>query len=151
VFNRILFVCIGNVCRSPMAEAAFADRMRKRGIPLIVQSAGIGALVGHPADATALAILAERGIDASAHRARQLTPALARDFELILVMDGEQQRAVEAMSPTSRGRVHRIGRRGDFDVPDPYRRDRAAFERAFALIERGLDDLEGAFWPRRDA
>jgi protein-tyrosine phosphatase len=132
-----------------MAEAVLADRMRKRGVDVTVESAGISALVGRAADPTAQALMAERGIDISGHRARQLTPELIRHFELILVMDGEQQRAVEALSPAARGRVHRIGRRGDFDVPDPYRRDRVVFERALALIDRGLDDLEAAFWPPR--
>jgi protein-tyrosine phosphatase len=53
------------------------------------------------------------------------------------------------MLPAARGRVHSIGRWGKFDVPDPYRQPRPAFERALALIERGVDDLERAFWPER--
>lgn len=150
MFSRILTVCIGNICRSPMAEAALAGRLRSRGFEVTVESAGIAALVGRPADPMAQAVMLERGIDISSHRARQLTPELIRSFELVLVMDAEQQRAVEAMSPSARGRVHRIGRWSSFDVPDPYRRDRPAFDQAFALIERGVDDLEKAFWPRRD-
>ncbi len=132
-----------------MAEAVLADRLRKRGIQAAIASAGIGALVGRPADPIAQELMAERGLDISAHRARQLTPDLIRSHELILVMEADQQREVEAILPSARGRVHRIGRWGDFDVPDPYRRDRDAFERALALIDRGVDDLERAFWPRR--
>jgi protein-tyrosine phosphatase len=64
-------------------------------------------------------------------------------------MEAEQQRAVEDILPSARGRVHRIGRWGNFDVPDPYRRDREHFERALELIVRGVDDLEKAFWPVR--
>ena len=132
-----------------MAEAVLAERLRRRGLEVRVESAGIGALVGRPADPIAQELMGERGLDLSAHRARQLTPKLIRDFELILVMEAEQQRAVLGMAPAARGRVHCIGRWGKFDVPDPYRQPRAAFERALALIERGVDDLEKAFWPER--
>ena len=149
MFSRILTVCIGNICRSPMAEAELAARLRKRGLQAIVESAGIAALVGRPADPTAQELMLERGIDISGHRARQLTPDLVRSFELILVMEAQQQHAVEAILPSARGRVHRIGRWGDFDVPDPYRRGREHFERALDLVVRGVDDLENAFWPRR--
>ncbi len=132
-----------------MAEAELASRLRKRGIQATVESAGIGALVGRPADPMAQELMLDRGIDISGHRARQLTPEIIRSFELILVMEADQQRAVEGMLPSARGRVHRIGRWGDFDVPDPYRRERDAFEDALELITRGLDDLERAFWPAR--
>jgi protein-tyrosine phosphatase len=150
VFSAILTVCVGNICRSPMAEAVLAHRLASRGFDVKVESAGIGALVGRPADPIALALMSERGLDLSRHRARQLTPDLVRAFDLVLVMESDQQRAVEAMVPSARGRVHRIGRWGNFDVPDPYRQDRRAFERALELIERGVDDLERAFWPRRE-
>ncbi len=151
VFTRILTVCIGNICRSPMAEVLLAERLRARGVSAVVESAGIAALVGRPADPTAQALVAERGLDLSRHRARQLTPALIRSFELLLVMEAEQQRDVESILPSARGRVHRIGRWGGFDVPEPYKQDRAAFERALTLIERGIGDLEKAFWPKRGA
>jgi protein-tyrosine phosphatase len=150
VFSSVLTVCIGNICRSPMAEVVLADRLRRRGLHVKVESAGIGALVGRPADPIAQALVAERGLDLSGHRARQLTPELIRGFELILVMETEQQRAVVSMLPAARGRVHCIGRWGKFEVPDPYRQPRPAFERALALIDRGVDDLEKAFYPARN-
>jgi protein-tyrosine phosphatase len=146
MFDRVLTVCVGNICRSPMAEVLLRARLQARKPDAVVESAGIAALVGKPADPIAAALMSERGLDLSGHRARQLTPELARRFELVLVMEAGHQREVEATIPALRGRVHRLGRFGDFDVPDPHRQPRAAFERALALIERGLDDFEKAFW-----
>jgi protein-tyrosine phosphatase len=148
VFKRILMVCTGNICRSPMAEVLLARRLRDRGIPATVESAGIGALVGYPADPLACELMTARGLDLGSHRARQLTPEIIRAFDLILVMEERQQRAVESTDHSARGRVHRIGRIGKFDVPDPYRQPRQAFERALTMIDRGLDELEPVFWSK---
>lgn len=146
MFRRILMVCVGNVCRSPMAQGVLRDRLAGRGAIATVESAGLAALVGQPAAPPAVALMRERGIDITDHRARQLTSELVVSFELILVMEARHQRAVEAVSRAARGRVHPIGRWSGFDVPDPHGRDRQAFERALSLIERGVDDLEKAFW-----
>lgn len=132
-----------------MAEAVFRERLQNQGFDAVVASAGIAALVGHAADPVACELMGARGLDLAEHRARQLTPELIHSFELILVMEAGQQRAVEAIDPSARGRVHRIGRMGGFDVPDPYRRGRAAFEQALNLIERGLGDFEKAFWSKK--
>ncbi len=132
-----------------MAEVMFARDLAAIGVKARVESAGVGALVGEPADPMAVELCREHGLDLTAHRARQLTAAMARDFELILVMDAGHQRAVEAIAPTTRGKVHRVGRFGQFDVPDPYRRGREAFELAFDLTARGLQGFLDAFWKRR--
>jgi protein-tyrosine phosphatase len=149
VFTRVLTVCMGNICRSPMAAALLADRLARRGIEAVVASAGVRALVGCPAAPEAQTLMRERGLDVSGHRARQLTAELLSSFELVLVMEELHERAVHALVPSARGRVYRIGRFGSFDVPDPYRQERPAFERALALIERGLADFEEAFWSGR--
>jgi protein-tyrosine phosphatase len=146
LFKRVLMVCTGNICRSPMAEVLLASRLRDRGIETLVESAGHAALVGRPADPLAQELMAARGLDLTKHRARQLTPEMIRSFDLVLTMDSDQQRAVEAMEPSSRGRVHRLGRIGRFDVQDPYGRGRAAFESALSSIERGLGEVERIFW-----
>ncbi|MDQ3262282.1 MAG: low molecular weight phosphotyrosine protein phosphatase [Myxococcota bacterium] len=130
-----------------MAEAIWAERLGKlHGGKVTVESAGIAALVGKPADPLAVELMTERGLELSRHRARQLSPELAMRAELILVMEEGHRRAVEQMIPMARGRVHRLGRWGNFDVPDPYRHPRAAFEEALGLIDRGLADFEKAFF-----
>jgi protein-tyrosine phosphatase len=132
-----------------MAAALLAARLAHRGIHVQVGSAGIHAFVGHRAEGEAQALMRERGLDISTHRARQLTAELLTGFELILVMEERHERAVHELMPAARGRVHRIGMFGGFDVPDPYRQERWAFERALSLIERGLADFEEAFWTAR--
>ncbi len=128
-----------------MAEGLLRARFAARGRGS-VSSAGLAALSDRPADPLAVSLLAERGIDISAHRARQLTPEILGPAELVLVMDAAQQQAIERLAPAARGRVHRIGRFGGYDVDDPFRGSRRAFEHALGLIERGLDDFDRAFW-----
>ncbi|RST54715.1 low molecular weight protein-tyrosine-phosphatase [Variovorax sp. DXTD-1] len=131
--KSILTVCIGNICRSPMAAGLLAA-----GLPhLRVVSAGTGALVGKPADAMAQRLMQQRGIDISAHVAQQVSQLLCRQADLILVMDMEQRRYLEATYPFVRGKVFRIAEAAKQDVPDPYRKDEAAFEHALALIDVG--------------
>ncbi len=148
MLERVLMICTGNVCRSPMAEGLLRARFVARGRGT-VSSAGIAALAGRPADTIAVTLLADRGIDLSDHRARQLTPDMLADADLVLVMDAAQQQAIERLAPSARGRVHRLGRFGGFDVQDPYRQPREAFERALRDIERGLDDFDRNFWSAR--
>jgi len=129
-----------------MAAGLLRHWFAARGRAGIVDSAGLAALVGEPADPVALQLMHERQIDLSGHRAQQLTPEIATAFELILVMEEAHQQALQRMYPETRGRVHRLGRFGGFDIPDPYRRPRSAFERSLSLIERGLVEFERRFW-----
>ncbi len=129
-----------------MAAAALAARLRALGRPGRVESAGIVALVGRPADPLAVELMRERGLDISGHRARQVSPEMLADFELVLAMEDGHRRAVEQMHPPARGRVQRLGRFGGFDIPDPFRGSRPDFERTLALIDRGIADLEKALW-----
>jgi protein-tyrosine phosphatase len=130
--KNILTVCIGNICRSPMAEGILASALPE----LQIGSAGIGALVGQPADELAQELMRGRGLDISKHRARQITQILCQHADVILVMDQEQRRFIEARYPSACGKVFRIGEAAKQDIPDPYRQGPEAFAHAFALIEK---------------
>ena len=134
--KSILVVCIGNICRSPMAQGLLADALPG----MQVRSAGLGALVGMPADPTAVRLMQDRGIDISEHRALQLTRQMCLDSEIVLVMDTEQRQNVEELYPQSKGRVFRLGEFSKRDVPDPYRKPEAAFRASFSLIDESVRD-----------
>lgn len=118
-----------------MAEGLLREEMPE----INVCSAGLGALVGHSADATSLELMDEAGVDIHAHRAQQLNNVLASQADLILVMDSEQKLEVQRRHPSTTGKVFRLGEPGKYDIPDPYRQPREAFEHAMELIQRGVD------------
>jgi protein-tyrosine phosphatase len=132
----LLVVCEGNLCRSPMGEAI----LRKSLPGVRVGSAGIGALVGSPPAPYAQDVMRERGFDISTHRATQLSAAECKRADLILVMEQEQKRHLEQRFSFMKGRVYQLGHFGNFDVPDPYRKERIYFEQCFELLARGASD-----------
>lgn len=137
MFSRILVLCTGNICRSPMAEALLRQRLPPH---CTVTSAGLGALVGHPADPLACALVSEQGLDIGAHRARQVDLEMLRAADLVLVMDQGHRSWMGQAYPQYFGRVHKLLKwNGNGDVADPYRRPRAAFEQAWQAIDTGVN------------
>jgi protein-tyrosine phosphatase len=132
--KNILVLCVGNICRSPMAEGILRQALPNRN----VYSAGISALIGKPADPFSVQLMAEQGIDISQHRAQQISASLVSQAELILVMDQEQKKYVETQYVGARGKVFRLGEGGKFDVPDPYREGLDSFRAAYRLIDEGV-------------
>jgi protein-tyrosine phosphatase len=134
VIERVLVICIGNICRSPIAEGLLARAWPEK----TVRSAGLGAMVGYPADPMSIDLMAEQGIDISAHRAQSLTPRMVSEFDLIVTMDLAQKRHIELKYPTARGKVFRLGAA---DIADPYRKDMVVFRQTYHLLAQGVDVL----------
>ncbi len=143
MFSKLLFVCVGNICRSPTAEILMRARLGDRpGVE--VASAGLQALVGRPIDPTAAGLLREGGHDPDAHRARQATPSVLAAADLVLVMEQAHLTRIAREVPQVSGKTFLLGKwRGGREVPDPYRQHREAFEHVHRLI----DDCVGAWVP----
>ncbi|GAA1539422.1 low molecular weight protein-tyrosine-phosphatase [Microbacterium ginsengiterrae] len=147
---RVMFVCTGNICRSPMAEVVFRDLAEHQGVgPLIVsRSAGTGEWhVGERADVRTLEALERRGYDGTAHRAKQFTAASFAENDLIVALDRTHERILRqwARDEDDEGKVTLLLAFDRFaeglDVPDPYYADTAMFDAVLAMIEtatRGL-------------
>jgi protein-tyrosine phosphatase len=143
----VLFVCLGNICRSPLAEAALIEAARERGLDVRVESAGTGDWhIGHPADRRARAIAAEHGVDISDHRARQVTPEDFYHFTDIVALDRQNFADLEAMRPAD-GRAtlsllldYVPGREGE-PVTDPYQGDESGFAVTWADVTAGAGGL----------
>lgn len=136
MIRSVLVVCVGNICRSPLGERALKARCPQ----LEVASAGIGALVGRPADSEASAAAASLGISLEGHSARQFVPEMAADCDLILAMEPGHRREIAAASPHLSGRTmlfdHWTGAAG---IPDPFRRSAEIHAEVAARIVAAAD------------
>jgi protein-tyrosine phosphatase len=149
--KRILFVCLGNICRSPAAEAILRAKAAARGLELAVESAGTGGWhQGDPADARMIRAAARRGYRLDHHRARQVAFADFYSFDMLLAMDLRNQADLLAMAPPNRECDIRLFL--DFaetqlrETPDPYFGGENGFELVLDLLEQGaeafLDHIE---------
>ncbi len=147
--TRVLFLCLGNICRSPTAEAVLRRMAEEAGHDLAIDSCGTGDWhKGEPPDRRAIAAAARRGYDLTPLRARQLTPEDFTRFDLILAMDRSNLRGAEARRPDGAGArvelfLSLIDEKGpgakSMDVPDPwYTGD---FDGTLDLIETGCRAL----------
>lgn len=142
---RIAVVCLGNICRSPMAEVVLTEKIRRARLAeeAVVISAGTGDWhVGNPMDRRAAAALTAKGYDASKHQATVFAPAEFEECDLILAMDGSNLSDIAALrsSDSSRLRMFRdFDARADGtdrDVPDPYYGGDDGFDTVLAMVER---------------
>lgn len=142
--QRILMVCLGNICRSPTAEAVLRRRAAARGIEVEVDSAGTGSWhVGKPPHPPMIAAAQARGYDLTPLRARQVTARDFDRFDLILAMDRQNHADLNAIAPREGGAELRLFLSGvsgaPKDVPDPYYT--GGFDKVIDLAEAGCDAL----------
>jgi len=148
--KSILFVCMGNICRSPTAEGVFRHRAEAAGLALHIDSAGThGYHVGEPPDARSMRHAALRGYDLSAQRARQVDAGDFERFDHVLAMDRDNLKLLEAACP--REHRHKLGLFMQFAtkatsdvVPDPYYGGGQGFDRVLDYIEDASDGLIAA-------
>lgn len=134
--KNILVVCIGNICRSPMAEYFLKQQYPH----LNIESAGISGLVGHSADSKAQLCMQRLGIDMQPHLARKLSAEHIKKADLILVMSHNQQKHIEQTWPFAKGKTYRLGHWQNKNVPDPYQHDQAIFDETCQLIQQCIVD-----------
>jgi protein-tyrosine phosphatase len=139
----VLFVCLGNICRSPMAEGVFRERARQKGFLCLVDSAGTASYhVGSQPDPRAIAVARARGVDIAGQAARQIERDDFYRFAHIVALDRANLEGVRARAPRDgTARLSMLmdaveGRQGE-PIPDPYYGDAAAFEAAWELIDLG--------------
>lgn len=134
MFDSILVVCAGNICRSPTAEYVLKKKLH--GKEIMVSSAGLTALKDKPADGTAQQIANMHGIDMQAHHGRQLTAELVAQNSVILVMEQRHLNDLHSRYPEARGKTFLLGKWiENTEIPDPYRQSKEAFEHVYALID----------------
>lgn len=133
MFDSILVVCTGNICRSPMAERIMMNYFPEKKI----YSVGLMAMVDHPADEKAKIVSSQHGISLEGHKGTQFRTSMAGEFSLILVMEMSHLEQISAIAPQARGKIMLLGHwLGQREIPDPYLKSVEAFESVYQLIDR---------------
>jgi protein-tyrosine phosphatase len=143
---RVLFICMGNVCRSPLAQGVFEDLVRREGLKdeIFVDSAGTGCWhVGSPPDERAQRSASLRDLDLSTQRARQVTRDDCHSFDYILTMDEANYRAVAGLCRGGSAQVRPFldyaSGRTETEVPDPFYGGPEGFEHVLDLVEEASE------------
>ncbi|MGY6551579.1 MAG: low molecular weight protein-tyrosine-phosphatase [Erythrobacter sp.] len=146
----VLFVCLGNICRSPMAEGAFRAAARRLALDVVVESAGTASYhTGNPPDPRAIATASAHGVNIAAQTARQLEPADFFRFTHIIALDKANLEGIKPRRPREAGAAVSLlldwldGHEGQA-VPDPYYGEAAEFEAAWQIINRAAQALAAA-------
>lgn len=145
---RVLFICLGNICRSPLAQGVFEEVVRREGFEdeVFVDSAGTGSWhIGHSPDQRAQRSASSRGLDITGQRARRVTPEDCKRFDYILTMDEANYEAVAALCRGSSVEVRPFldyaPDRAETEVPDPFYGGSESFEHVLDLVEEASEGL----------
>lgn len=143
---KVLFVCLGNICRSPMAAAIFNHKVQQRGLPYRGDSCGTGDYhIGAPADHRTLTVARKNGVQVN-HAARQLSNDDLEEFDYIFAMDKSNQFNIQRL-PAAQENKHKIRLMREYDpkglgeVPDPYHGTLTDFQDVFEMLDRSIDQF----------
>ncbi len=139
MFDKVLIVCIANICRSPLAEVILQDALVEAKKSCRVSSAGIHALVNHSAAPHSVTVADTHGFDISNHKACQLTKEMMTEYPLILTMESVHIPMILNIAPFARGRVHRLGKWQNEEIKDPYQKSLMHFEATYDIIEKNVE------------
>lgn len=133
IYNNILIVCVGNICRSPTAEVILQQKLPNK----TISSAGLQALVGHDIEKKAASILEAKGYSFGKHVARKLDLELIQEADLVLVMEKDHQSLIMQKYPEASGKIMLFGKWQDnADIHDPFRKSPEVFSYVFDQIEK---------------
>jgi protein-tyrosine-phosphatase len=151
---RLLFVCTGNTCRSPMAEGLASKILQRLKLTekIDVFSAGIAALPGAPASSEAHSVLFRQGLDLSGHKARQLTKEMINDADLILTMTAAQKQLLQEFFPDMAEKIFIVkefaehpqdmeGERFSYDIADPYGKSEAVYQQCAEELAQAIEKI----------
>lgn len=142
--GNVLFVCTGNVCRSPMAAGLLNAKAQRAGDGerMFAASVGTWALENQPAAAHAITVMAKRGIDISSHRGRMVSRKLLEDADVVIVMTRSHRDALAAEFPAERHKIHLMSELKDrvFDVGDPYGAEISEYDKCANDLEQLIDN-----------
>lgn len=143
---KILMVCLGNICRSPLAEGIMKKKISEHGLNWAVDSAGTGSWhVGESPDRRSVEVARKNGVDISVQRARQLRPSDLQDFDLVFAMDSSNFQNIRSMaqSPNEAQKIELIMNMVqpgyNENIPDPYYHD--GFDKVFKMLEQACERI----------
>lgn len=143
--TAILFVCLGNICRSPLAEGIFRDKVVQsgRGDAFTIDSAGTGAWhIGNPPDPRSIAVASTHGIDIASLSARQVMSSDFDRFDQIIAMDRSNLASLRSLQNTGQAaQLRMLLNTPERDVPDPYYGGDEGFQEVYDLLESAMEDL----------
>lgn len=152
MFKSVLIICIGNICRSPVAEGLLKRYSEKYHLDLEVASAGVHALVGDNPQPHSLAIAAAHDLDITDYCAEQVTQEMMTNYELVIALDEFVREDLLHRYPFAAGKIKKLGfLNNNMDVEDPYKKDKEAFVTMYADIDLCLHSWLKKVWQVSEA
>src|SRR3990167_3315645 len=147
MFKNILFVCVGNICRSPLAEYWARAELQKSGLTdIYVFSAGLQAMQSAKIAEKSQSILNQFGIDAGQHVAEQIKESHMLRADIVFTMETWQKTELLTTFPNSRGKIFTLGKWNDEEIIDPYRQEQIVFDSVFELIKKNWNAWQRKLW-----